>query len=275
MTSVVILTSGELRHRFVRMCLAADDRIEVLRSYCEHPTVGLAATLSARAEVDPIERDHLSAREASEDDFFGTFCRATHDRSRPIEVPRGAINHDDVVDEIIGLAPDVVAAFGCSLVDDRLIDAFPGHIVNLHLGLSPYYRGSGTNLWPLIHGRPELVGATFMYLDAGIDTGEIIHQVRARIVAGDDAHRIGNRVIADAALAYREVLHHLDELGHRPQPPEPDRVHVHRRSDVDVAALQRLRDQLDRGLIPHHLQHRQEREAAAPIVVHPLMERSN
>ena len=29
MTSVVILTSGELRHRFVRMCLAADDRIEV------------------------------------------------------------------------------------------------------------------------------------------------------------------------------------------------------------------------------------------------------
>lgn len=268
---MVILTSGELRHRFVRMCLAADDRLEVLRSYCEEPSVGLAATLATRTDVDPIEQAHLRARDAAEDDFFGTFCRAVPDRSRPVAVPRGAINLGAAVEEIVGLDPDVVAAFGCSVVGDELIEAFPGRIVNLHLGLSPYYRGSGTNLWPLIHGRPELVGATFMYLDAGIDTGEIIHQVRARIVPGDDVHRIGNRVIADAGIAYRDVLHHIGELGHQPQPPEPDQVHVHRRAEVDGPALRRLRDQLDGGLVGDHLEHRREREAAAPIVVHPLL----
>ena len=40
-----------------------------------------------------------------------------------------------------------------------------------------------------------MVGATFMYIDAGIDTGEIIHQIRADIVIGDSPHSIGNRLI--------------------------------------------------------------------------------
>lgn len=271
MTSVVILTSDELRHRFVRMCLSLDPGLEVLASFCEAPTASLAAMLDARDDVTNVERRHLESRVATERDFFGAFCRAVPDQSRPVAVDRGAINRPEVVDRIVDLHPDVIAAFGCSIIGPELIEAFPDRIVNLHLGLSPYYRGSGTNLWPLILGEPELVGATFMYLDAGIDTGEIIHQLRARVVPGDDVHRIGNRLIADAALTFRQVLVHFDSLGHVPQPDMAEPARVYRRAQVDAEALERLQQRLGSGMLEEYLEHRSQRDADRPIVTHPLI----
>jgi folate-dependent phosphoribosylglycinamide formyltransferase PurN len=269
-TSVVILTSDELRHHFMRMCLALDPELEVLTSFCEAPTASLASLLDARDDVDELERSHLEARAAAEQDFFATFCRAAPDLSRPVRIDRGEINQPVLVERITQLRPDVVATFGCSLVGPDLIEAFPDRIINLHLGLSPYYRGSGTNLWPLVLGEPELVGATFMYLDAGIDTGEIIHQLRARIVPGDDAHRIGNRLIADAALAFRKVLVDVGSLGHLPQPEEPERARSFRRAQVDAAVLKRLQTNIASGMIEEYLADRERRDAASPIVAHPL-----
>ena len=52
----------------------------------------------------------------------------------------------------------------------------------------------------------EFVGATFMYLDQGIDTGKIIHQIRARIYENDNLHIIGNRLISDAIIIYKELI---------------------------------------------------------------------
>ena len=74
--------------------------------------------------------------------------------------------------------PDVVLVFGTGILREPLLSAFDGRIINIHLGLSPYYRGAGTNFWPLVNREPEYVGATIHYLDAGIDTGPIISHAR-------------------------------------------------------------------------------------------------
>ncbi len=265
-TRVVILTSDELRHRFVRMAVALHGALEVLCTYCEAPADGLASTLARRSDVEEIERSHLRARSLAERDFFGAFCALAPDRSRPLQVSRGAINDDEVVGRIIELAPDVVATFGCSIVTDPLIAAFPDRIVNLHLGLSPYYRGSGTNLWPLVNGEPELVGATFMHLDAGIDTGEIIHQMRARIAPGDDAHRIGNRLISDAAVVFGHLLARHDRLVPVAQPTAQRSPRYYRRADLDATALGRLHANLSSGMVDAYLDHQMDRDLSTPIV---------
>lgn len=270
MTTVVLLTSDELRHRFLRMAVALHEDVQVLRSYCEAPTASLAATLAARGDVAPAEQAHLDARTRAEEDVFGPFCALAPDLSNRIPVERGAINGSAVVEEIIASSPDVVAAFGCSIVADPLIRAFPDRILNLHLGLSPYYRGSGTNLWPLVNDEPELVGATFMYLDEGIDTGEIIHQLRARVVPGDDQHRIGNRLIADAAIAMGEVLAVFDRLGHVPQPDTVE-GRAYRRADVTPDTIRRLTENLQGGMVERYLQERAARIERTPIVQHPLL----
>ena len=84
-----------------------------------------------------------------------------------------------------------------SIVKKDILEAFKDKILNVHLGISPYYLGSGTNFISLLNNDFQCVGYTLMYMDSGIDTGEIIHQSRAKIFQFDNIHQIGNRLIKD------------------------------------------------------------------------------
>ena len=114
-------------------------------------------------------------------------------------VSAGACNDPAEVALMAALGPDVVLVFGTGILREPLLSAFDGRIINIHLGLSPYYRGAGTNFWPLVNREPEYVGATIHYLDAGIDTGPILAHARPTIARGDGPHDIGNKTIVAAA----------------------------------------------------------------------------
>ena len=270
MKSVVILTGAEARHTFVRKAIAAAGTCRVERSYCEGLEQSLEARL-ARAEApgDTLQGRHVEARARSEADFFALFNQLTEDRSNPLFLAKGAINEPEHVDAITTLAPDLLAAFGCSLVEDPLISQFPRRFLNVHLGLSPYYRGSGTNFFPLVDGRPEFVGATFMYLDAGIDTGEIIHQIRARIFPDDTPHQIGNRLIGDVAVVYARLLERFDDLEPLDPPAASEYARLCKRADFTEEATAQLYAQFADGLVDRYLAEAADRHAAAPIVEHP------
>lgn len=273
MKSVTILTGAEPRHTFMRKAMAAAQTCEVRRSYCE----GLEQSLEARLERaessgKSVQDEHVAARSRSEADFFALFNHFAEDHSNPQFLPKGAINEPEHVDAIIKLNPDLLAAFGCSLLKKPLIDAFPRRVLNVHLGLSPYYRGSGTNFFPLVDGRPEYVGATFMYLDEGVDTGEIIHQIRARIFPGDTPHQIGNRLIGDVAVVYSRLLERFDILQSMDQPAPPDDARLCKRADFTENATEQLYARFGGGLVETYLAEATERCAAVPIVRNPALE---
>ena len=94
-------------------------------------------------------------------------------------VSAGACNDPAEVALMAAARPDVVLVFGTGILREPLLSAFDGRIINIHLGLSPYYRGAGTNFWPLVNREPEYVGATIHYLDAGIDTGPMLAHAQA------------------------------------------------------------------------------------------------
>lgn len=52
--------------------------------------------------------------------------------------------------------------------------------INLHPSLLPWYRGMSPQHWPIINGDQE-TGVTVHYVDAGVDTGDIILQERIPI----------------------------------------------------------------------------------------------
>lgn len=272
MKSVVTLTGTELRHTFFRLGIAASGGISVLRSYCE----GLQKSLRTRTEARGPENfeiglAHLDAREQSEEDFFSIFSRLIEDRSNPVFIDGGAINETRHFEDIRDLRPDILAAYGCSLIKGPLLSEFHGRFLNVHLGLSPYYRGSGTNFWALVNGAPEYMGATFMYIDAGVDTGEIIHQIRPRIFPGDSPHQIGNRLIRDFVLTYAEIIRSFDNLHPMPQLPIPDDVKTYRIRDFSDEATKKLYERFQDGLVDIYLAEREARCAAVPIVEHPAL----
>lgn len=270
MAEVVVLTGAELRHEFMRTAIAAADGISVVRSYCE--SVDGTALDRAYESGSQIQINHLERRARVEEDFFGPFVGLVDDKSEPVEIPRGDINDERYYEEITDLDPDLLVAYGCSIVEDPLLSAYEGRFLNVHLGLSPYYRGTGTNFWPLVNREPEYVGATFMHLDEGVDTGDVLHQIRARVHEGDGPHQIGNRLIADAAETYIEIIRNFDDLANLDHPsPEDHDEHYYTSNDFSDDATERLYDNFDDGLVKRYLNDRDERVDAVPILENPAV----
>lgn len=262
-----------MRHRYACGVVAATPGIELLASYQESSEQSLASRIENSADASELMVRHVRDRTLCEQQFFGDSVKQNEHRLSPVLVAKGDVNHPAVVDAIIGLQPDMIVCFGASLIKSRLLSDFSGRFINVHLGLSPDYRGSGTNVWPLINGEPEYVGATFMHIDAGIDTGDIIHQIRARVVEGDTPHTIGNRLIMDMADMLAELVLTFDRL----QPlKQPDKTagRLYRRRDFDAAACAKLYEQFENGLVERYLRERDKRHAVAPILQNPALWRA-
>ena len=51
-----------------------------------------------------------------------------------------------------------------------------------------------------------------MHIDEGIDTGEVIHQIRANIFPEDNTHTIGNRLILDSFKTCVKLILNLEYI---------------------------------------------------------------
>jgi methionyl-tRNA formyltransferase len=70
---------------------------------------------------------------------------------------------------------DFLVAHGYrQILRPTVLDRFPRRAVNLHISYLPWNRGADPNLWSFIENTPK--GVSIHYLDAGIDTGDLIAQ---------------------------------------------------------------------------------------------------
>lgn len=268
----MILTGSELRHEFFRKTLAASPRIHVLSSYCETQESDLRSQVEASREDQHFRLMHLNARAESEILYFQESVNTGTDDSKSIELTQGTINSDQHVASIIDSDPDLLLAYGCSIIKEPLLSIYSGCFINVHLGLSPYYRGSGTNYWPLVNGEPEYVGATFMHIDRGIDTGEIIHQIRATIMHGDTPSNLGNRLIRKMTSVAEELIVSFDAIVPMVQPPEPPDARRYRSKDFSESSVTELYENFKNGLVDRYLNEQAERCARVPILSNPALE---
>lgn len=75
----------------------------------------------------------------------------------------------------VALKSDIYVVFGSSYIQGWLAEfLIQNRAINIHMGLSPFYRGAACNFWALYDFRPQFVGATIHLLDNGLDSGDII-----------------------------------------------------------------------------------------------------
>lgn len=119
-------------------------------------------------------------------------------------------HHDGIEAEsikslVFELQPDLVLVSGTSLLRRPLIAAIKrfGRVINLHTGISPYIKG-GPNCtsWALAIGRPDLIGNTIMWLDAGIDSGNIICTERTPLTGEESLSELHRKVMDHAHDLY-------------------------------------------------------------------------
>lgn len=102
------------------------------------------------------------------------------------------------------LRPDVivVVAFG-QILSKEILAIAPLGCINVHASLLPEYRGAAPIHWSIMHGR-EITGVTTMFMDAGLDTGDMIlrreKEISPEITTGelhDELMLMGADVLAE------------------------------------------------------------------------------
>ena len=80
------------------------------------------------------------------------------------------------------LKSDIYVVFGASYIKGELVDFLVKQkAINIHAGVSPYYRGCDCNFWALYDGNPHLVGATIHLLSKGLDSGPMLYHAMSNL----------------------------------------------------------------------------------------------
>jgi len=244
---IVVLTSNSLRHKFLANTLSSYCDDALIISECKPQT----SSFDDSKNYTKIE-NHFLLRDKTEKSFFPN---DNYFIPKTLPILYKEVNSPYVYEVIKNFKPDILIIFGSSIIKEPLLSLLPtGHIINLHLGISPYYRGSGTNFWPFVNNQLEYLGSTILHLDAGIDTGDIICHVRPKIELNDNVHTLGCKIIKSSVESLIKIIKLLDEgkkLNRVKQWDVKDRYY--KTKDFDEIALSKYKNNLKNDMIKNYL----------------------
>ena len=133
----------------------------------------------------------------------------------PVYQPLKA-REESFVDTLKEMNPEliVVVAFG-QILPKSILDIPKYGCVNVHASLLPRYRGAAPLNWVIINGE-EKTGVTTMYMDEGLDTGDMI--LKSEIPLDDEitAGELHEKMMIDGAKVLKETID-LIEKGEAPR----------------------------------------------------------
>jgi hypothetical protein len=167
---ITLFTSNQPRHIALAETLsrAADELCVVSEVTTVFP--GQVADFFKKSEVMGLYfRKVLDAQRC----VFGD-VRSFPKKARVMPVRIGDLNMLSLEQLKPVLGADLYVVFGASFIKGPLMDFLAGvPAYNIHMGVSPYYRGNSCNFWACYDGNFDHVGATIHRLTKGLDSGEI------------------------------------------------------------------------------------------------------
>jgi len=172
-----------------------------------------------RAIADAIVRDELNAEVRvviSDVETAGILDLARERSNRAVFLAPGKFRtklEPHVEEQLVALLKEsgvelVVLAGYMRMIKAPLLDAFPRRIINIHPSLLPAYPGIAA--WKqAVEAKASKSGCTVHYVDAGMDTGEIIAQVEVPVFQADTAETLHERIQAEEHRLYPEVIRRI------------------------------------------------------------------
>lgn len=180
----------------------------------------------------------------------------------PVLYTRGvnAINDPEYRDWIRERQPEVIAVCGASLLRSELLAVPSCGVLNLHGGLSQFYRGLFTTDWAIHNAEPECVGATVHFVSAGVDDGDVVFQGRPVINEGDHPNSLYEKVVRLGARMMIRAIFDLERgRCHPVKLTEKGRLYLNHM--FDVTAKRRTWRQIRQGVIVAYLNNKSERDS--------------
>ncbi len=135
------------------------------------------------------------------------------------------------IETLKSLNPDYILSVHFPyIIPESVLDIPRCGVLNLHPAYLPYNRGWHTPSWAIWEGTPY--GATLHFMDAGLDSGDIVRQARLEVRPDDTANSLYRRVKILEYRVFREAwpLIASGDFTRTPQPAGEGTLH--KKSDL-------------------------------------------
>ncbi len=133
--------------------------------------------------------------------------------------PEKVKNNIEFIEEIKRLQPDAicVVAYG-KILPKEILEIAKFGCINVHGSLLPQYRGAAPIQWAVLNGD-KTTGITTMYMDTGMDTGDMILKEKIEIGEDDTTGEIWERLSKIGANLLVKTLKQIED-GTAPRIPQ-------------------------------------------------------
>jgi len=209
---IILLCSGQ--HNQVALANKVAAKFNLAGIIIEQPTAKKAMSFSWAQLIEKVlNRTFFISLHSSWFDLLSTYKKEYPDFPDTQKITVRNINSEASVDFIKRLRPDLVMVSGTSIVKSKILElSVPRGIINLHTGLSPYIKG-GPNCtnWCIAEEQFHLIGNTVMWIDAGIDSGDIITTERTPLNGLETLLQLHVKVMNHAHDLYLKALKKIQE----------------------------------------------------------------
>lgn len=121
------------------------------------------------------------------------------------------VKDENFIKEMEKLNPDiiVVAAYG-QILNEKILNLPKYGCINIHGSLLPKYRGAAPIQWSIINGE-EKTGVTIMYMEKGLDTGDMILKKEILINKEDTYGSVHDKMSLVGAEAVIEAIEMIEK----------------------------------------------------------------
>ena len=137
--------------------------------------------------------------------------------------PQKVRNNTEFIDEIKKINPDVicVVAYG-KILPKELLEIPKFGCINVHGSLLPKYRGAAPIQWAILNGD-KTTGITTMYMNEGMDTGDMILKEEVKIGDDETTGELWSRLAEVGANLLVKTLKLIEE-GKAPREKQEEKI---------------------------------------------------
>ena len=96
-----------------------------------------------------------------------------------------SINDEETIKFIHQYNPNIIVINGTRIISTNVLNATRVPFINLHMGITPKYRGVHGGYWAVSCDDYDNCGVTVHLVSSGIDTGDVIIQARIQVTNRD------------------------------------------------------------------------------------------
>ena len=175
-----LFTSNNIRHNYL---------INLLSEFCDELFVVqecgsiFPGSAPGNYQVSETIRNYFEKVNEAQIKLFGnTYINNSFKNIKILPMLMGDLNKCSLTYLSDFLKSEINIIFGSSYIKGDLIDFLVKQkSINIHMGISPYYRGTDCNFWALYDNNPHLVGATIHLLSKGLDSGPMLYHAMSKL----------------------------------------------------------------------------------------------